>query len=103
MNDNINKIFKIIKDFENLLPWEFKKTGVIRCEQCSGSGLYNLDLMQYCNFCGGIGYVGFKKIDGKHVCRTCSGSGCGKCGRTGLVDWVEHAEGKDIIGNEKYI
>lgn len=100
-----NRILTVIKDFENLFPDEFMKCDIKRCGHCGGTGLKNKHCLdEFCTLCGGIGYRGFEKIQGDFVCRTCNGSGCGKCNNLGIVDWVAHANGSDIMKKgEKYI
>jgi len=58
--------------------------------------------MVFCSMCGGIGYRGFKKIEGNFVCRACNGYGCRRCNQ-GIVDWITHANGKDMIGDNKHL
>ena len=98
-----NIIFKVIKNFENMFFDEFQKCGISRCENCGGTGFKSVSQMSFCNFCGGIGYKGFKKITGEFVCRTCNGGGCNSCDHKGTVDWIVHANGSDMIGDDKYI
>lgn len=94
-----NRIFKVIKDFEILFPDEFEKCGITKCGHCNGTGLsssYNVHSL--CSNCGGMGYIGFKKLNGEFVCRTCNGYGCYKCNNKGTVDWITHANGRDHPG-----
>ncbi len=98
-----NIIFKVIKNFENMFFDEFQKCGISRCENCGGTGFKNISQMTFCNFCGGVGYKGFKKITGEFVCRSCNGGGCNRCNNKGTVDWIVHANGSDMIGDDKYI
>jgi RecJ-like exonuclease len=98
-----NIIFKTIKNFENMFFDEFQKCGILRCVNCKGTGFNNRYQMTFCNFCGGVGYIGFEKLVGEFVCRTCNGGGCRKCNYKGTVDWITHANGRDIIGVDKRI
>lgn len=96
-----NKIFKTIKDFESLFPEEFEKTSIRQCGHCNGTGFSDKSLQNQCSNCGGMGYVGFKKIYGAHVCRACNAYGCTYCNNEGVVDWVTHATGADVIVDPK--
>jgi len=98
----VNRIFKIVKDFENLFPEEFKKCNIKKCGHCGGTGISNKHSLNYCVYCGGIGYTGFKKINGEFVCRSCNGFGCSLCNQKGLVDWITHLRGGDL-SKAKYI
>ena len=102
-NDKMNKIFKTIKNFEILFPEELEKCDIKKCAHCGGTGLKDTHHIIFCDFCGGIGYKGFKKIEGEFVCRTCNGYGCSRCNHKGTVDWITHANGRDTIGGRKYI
>jgi len=96
-----NRIFKIIKDFENLFPDEFRKCGINKCGHCEGTGIGNKHSMSLCTYCGGMGYRGFEKIGDEFICRGCNAYGCPKCNQTGIVDWCSHARGNDLAGYEK--
>jgi DnaJ-class molecular chaperone len=98
-----NKIFKVIKEFERMFPEELRKCDINQCGHCSGTGYNDKHQLDFCDWCGGMGYKGFKKIQGEFVCRTCNGCGCRRCDNNGIVDWVTHANGRDIIRGEKYI
>jgi len=91
-----NKIFKIIKDFEQLFPDEFNKCGIKRCGHCNATGIGDKASMSLCTNCGGMAYVGFEKIGDDFICRGCNGYGCPKCNQVGLVDWCTHARGNDL-------
>ncbi len=97
-----NRIFTVIKNFEILFPDEFEKCGIEKCGHCNATGILNKSSMVICNYCGGMGYRGFEKLDGEFVCRTCNGYGCDSCNKIGTVDWVKHANGSDITKG-KYI
>jgi len=101
--ERTNNIFKIIRNFECMFFDEFQKCGISRCEVCDGTGLKSKTQMTLCSFCGGIGYLGFEKITGEFVCRTCNGGGCDRCNKKGTVDWIAHANGRYLIGDDKYI
>ena len=94
-------IFKVIKNFEDLFFEEFQKCDIKRCGHCNGTGLRDKYSLQFCNYCGGIGYKGFKKLKGHHVCRSCNGIGCEMCKNKGTVDWTIHATGRDFPQNKK--
>lgn len=94
--DRTNKIFKVIKEFERMFPEEFSKCGIVGCGHCGSTGVSNKQALTYCPYCGGTGYIGFKKIYGEFVCRTCNGGGCDLC-HNGVVDWIVHANGGDIL------
>lgn len=101
-NDNRTRIFKIIKDFEDLFPEEFEKTNIKKCGHCGGTGLKkSTGNYYYCSICGGLGYKGFSKIQGKYVCRSCHTNGCGKCNYKGYVDWVTYIVGGDKPNKEQ--
>ncbi len=91
-----NKIFRIIKDFETLLPDEFEKCGIVKCGHCNGTGISNKHTLVICRVCGGMGYRGFEKLYGEYICRTCNGFGCDRCDKRGIVDWIKHANGNDM-------
>lgn len=91
-----NKIFQTLRNFHIMCPEEFEKTGIHSCGHCSGRGIPKQGDMRFCLNCGGIGYKGFKKLDGQFVCRSCNGSGCTKCDQNGVVDWIIHARGGDL-------
>lgn len=75
-----------------------KKCDIYKCGHCNGTGLENkFDMDAMCSYCGGFGYRGFKKIGDDFVCRNCNGYGCYLCNRRGLVDWITHANGGDIL------
>ena len=102
MDSNIqrtNKIFNVIKSFENLFREEFEKCDIKKCGHCKGTGLRSPHDVSgdHCSICGGMGYKGFKKLAGQHVCRTCNGGGCHLCNFKGTVDWTTYATGRDII------
>lgn len=101
LQNRSNKIFKVIKDFQYLFPDEFEKCGIVSCGHCNGTGLTKADLQTLCTNCGGMCYVGFKKLCGNFVCRTCNGYGCYKCNNKGTVDWITHANGRDYPGSMK--
>ena len=102
-SENANRIFKVIRDFENLFSEELEKCNINKCGHCGGSGLKDKHQLTYCTYCGGVGYVGFERIAGKFVCRACNGSGCKRCKYKGMVDWITHANGSDIMRGEKYL
>lgn len=91
-----NYLFKTIRNFQDLFPDEFAKCDIKPCGHCNGTGIVNKASLEMCNVCGGIGYRGFVKIRDQFVCRSCNGSGCSKCMDAGVVDWVSHANGKDM-------
>ena len=103
MQTRSNKIFKTIKDFEIMFPDEFKQTGIHKCDHCSGSGFEDKHQMINCSYCGGMGYKGFEQISGHFICRSCNAYGCDNCNCTGIVDWVTHANGSDLMSKGKYI
>jgi len=92
-----NHIFKTIQTFERLFPDEFEKCGIKQCGHCNATGISNKHSLEHCSNCGGMGYVGYEKLHGEHVCRSCNGYGCGMCNYNGTVDWVTHARSSDII------
>jgi DnaJ-class molecular chaperone len=101
-----NKIYGIIKNFEEFFPDELKKTNLHKCTTCDGSGLnvyINKDTgitfwdhgqEQVCLGCGGFGYS-VKELNGEYLCQKCKGLGCSKCKNTGKIDWITR-----IMGNE---
>ena len=94
---NANKIHTTIKNFEWMFPYEFEKCAIKQCSKCGKSGLTNkYDMIDYCSNCHGVGYIGFEKIYGEHICRGCNAVGCEKCEGEGIVDWITHAMGSDI-------
>jgi hypothetical protein len=95
--ERANKIYKTIKEFAELFPDEFNKCSIKSCGHCNNTGLYNKQPNIMCDNCGGMGFVGFKKLNGRYVCRSCNGYGCNMCEYNGTVDWVEHAKGSDIM------
>jgi DnaJ-class molecular chaperone len=101
--NRVNKIFQTIKEFENLFPEELEKCDLKKCGHCGGTGLRDKQQTILCDFCGGIGYKGFIKIEGHFVCRACNGYGCSRCNQKGTVDWITHARGRDTLGKDKYI
>lgn len=96
-----NRIFQAIKDFEKLFPEEFEKTNIRKCGHCNGVGFSDSSLQQQCTNCGGMGYVGYKKLMGEFVCRACNGYGCTFCEKKGTVDWISHARGSDMFPDPK--
>jgi len=98
-----NKIFKVIRDFETLFPDEFRKCGINSCGHCGGTGIADRHQLTVCVNCGGMGYKGFEKIEGDFVCRSCNGYACDICNHTGIVDWITHANGSDMIGKRMYL
>jgi len=95
-----NKIFQTIKDFDHYFHEEFEKCGIKKCGHCT-AGFRDLSLQFHCSDCGGMGYVGFKRLHGEYVCRTCNGYGCSLCDNRGTVDWVRHARSGDILPEPK--
>ena len=91
-----NGIFKAIQSFERLFPDEFETCGIYKCGHCNATGISNKHSLGHCSNCGGMGYVGFKKLYGEHICRSCNGYGCGRCNDSGTVDWISHANGSDM-------
>ena len=89
----------------------FKENNINLCKKCDGSGLDYIksydeevdifcsswDTYNYCSYCNGIGYKGFKddiQIDLLNfICRDCNGIGCEECNNTGIVDWVTNMMG----------
>ena len=98
-----NKIFNIIRNFEMMFYDEFQQCDIKRCGHCNGTGYKDKHQLDFCDICGGIGYRGFKKIEGEFVCRTCNGAGCIKCNNRGIVDWIAHANGRDTYKGEKHL
>ena len=98
-----NKIFKIIRDFARMFPEEFIKCDIKECEHCVGTGYNSRTQLDFCDWCGGVGYKGFKSLEGQFICRTCNAVGCRRCENKGIVDWITHANGADIMRGEKYI
>ena len=101
-DQRIHGIIKAIKKFESLFPEEFRKCDINRCGHCDGTGLEDKHQMIWCGWCWGVGYKGFKKIEGESICRTCNSYGCMKCEFKGTVDWIAYAIGSDI-SKGKYI
>lgn len=99
----VNKFFEVIRNFETLFPEEFEKCDIKKCGHCGATGLKDKHYTKFCDFCGGVGYTGFKKIRGDFVCRACNGYGCGRCNHNGIVDWITHANGGDTIGGDKFL
>lgn len=97
MRARANKIFETIHNFERFFPDEFEKCEIKKCGHCNGTGIANRHSLECCMYCGGIGYKGFEKIEGEFVCRTCNGYGCSVCSNRGVVDWITHANGGDLI------
>jgi len=96
-NNRTNKFINIIKSFEYYFKEEFDKCDIKKCGHCGGTGLkYKGCVDSYCEICGGMGYRGFKKLEGHFVCRNCNGGGCNLCNWNGVVDWIEHVTCKDI-------
>ena len=101
-NIRANRFFNIIKQFSIFFPDEFEKCDIKICGHCGGIGFKDkVNFSELCFNCGGIGYVGFKKIADQYVCRTCNGYGCILCNQTGVVDWISHANGRDITKNPR--
>ena len=96
ITENVNKLHLVIKDFEHYFCEEFEKTGIKRCGHCNATGLSNIHQIYFCSYCGGTGYVGYEKIKKAYTCRHCNGGGCDICEYTGMVDWVTHANGRDV-------
>ena len=96
MIDNANKLHGAIKNFEHYFPEEFVKTNISKCGHCNGTGLEDKSQIYFCWNCGGTGYVGYEKITKSYTCRYCNGSGCDICEYTGMVDWIIHANGRDV-------
>ena len=97
-----NKIFKTIQSFESLFPDEFETCGIYKCGHCNATGIKNKSSLENCTDCGGMGYVGFKKLYGHHVCRTCNGYGCRLCKHSGTVDWITHANSSDVMNDKPF-
>jgi len=93
---SLNIVHIIIKRFELLFPTEFRKTGIVKCGHCRGTGIKDFSRLEFCDYCGGIGYTGFDDKTRTYVCRRCNGSGCSFCNYSGLVDWVTYLLKKDL-------
>ena len=96
VRDNANKLHSVIKQFEHYFPEEFSKTDIHRCGHCNATGLKDKHTLEFCDYCGGTGYVGYEKVTRSYTCRGCNGAGCNHCNQTGMTDWISHANGRDI-------
>jgi hypothetical protein len=95
--NRINKIHQTIKSFSFMFPEEFEKCSIKKCGHCSGSGLKNkVDMDIFCSNCKGIGFIGFTKLYGEYICRSCNAAGCDICSKRGTVDWITHAMSSDL-------
>ena len=94
--ERLNKLYLIIYNFQEYFNEEFEKTNIKKCDKCH-SGLKNKHniIDNFCDYCGGIGYL-VEKMKGEYMCRWCRGGGCSFCAHKGTVDWVKHAMGSDI-------
>ena len=87
---SLNIVHIVVKRFELLFPTEFRKTGIVKCGHCGGTGVKDYTKvysdLEMCDFCGGVGYTGFEVDTNSYVCRGCNGSGCSFCNYSGMVD-----------------
>jgi hypothetical protein len=91
----------IIRRFAEAFPKNFELTGIKPCKRCSGEGINverngRITFWQpgnYCQDCGGIGFIGIEEVYGMYVCKQCNGSGCKYCNNKGIVDWITNAMG----------
>lgn len=103
-----DRLQAIIKNFQEALPDLFEKTELKICEKCNGAGIPvrkgNVDELtfwepgSYCKECGGIGYLGVKRIYDKYIC-SCGGKDpyCPKCNGNMVIDWITNImEGKNV-------
>ena len=93
--ERVNHLNFIISEFQRLFYEEFEKCNIKKCGHCYNGLKSKQDMTQYCDNCGGIGYV-VEKIQGEYVCRNCRGGGCRTCSFKGTVDWIQHAMSSDI-------
>lgn len=93
----VSYIFNVISEFERLFYDEFQKTSIKKCGMCHNGLKSKYDMSDYCDNCGGTGYVGIEKMLGEYVCRRCNGGGCFICKNKGVVDWITHCNGKDLV------
>lgn len=99
-----DRLFSILKNFKEAFPDNFEKSGLTPCKVCEGTGLsvnYSADKEltnwapgNYCEFCGGLGFIGFGMVYDKYLCQKCNGAGCSYCGNTGFADWIQNAMGE---------
>jgi len=94
----------IIKNFQEAFPDLFEKTELKICKKCNGAGIpikkgssdeitfWNPGT--YCDECGGIGYLGIKRIYDKYIC-SCEGKDqhCPKCKGDVVIDWISNIMG----------
>jgi len=101
--------YNVIKNFMNMKPEEYIKSGITSCDKCHGTGLGGVwesdvgergwDTYNYCDKCYGIGFIDFINkfsalSDEIFICNKCQGVGCNKCKYLGMVDWITHARGE---------
>jgi DnaJ-class molecular chaperone len=74
--------------------------GIHPCGHCNGTGLKDTNPSLPCTYCFGVGYSGFKELDGESVCPDCNSTGrfitdfnyvgrCPTCDGTGQLSWVD--------------
>ena len=72
----------------------------VTCHMCKGSGFEHKYLQQPCYFCRTTGKIKTKLLDGitTFLCPDCGWSttrvsSCKTCDSTGIVDWIQVAQG----------
>ena len=100
----LNSIFLFLKKQS---PKYFEYTGIVKCEECAGTGLYKYKYMDkndaswetnnFCEECNGVGFIGLCGEDNidemNFVCNNCNGNGCEKCKHNGVIDWISNIMG----------
>lgn len=87
-------LHRVIKEFKNYFPEEFKKTDIKECPNCKGTGLFDfthITTNEVCGWCKGVGYLEFEFLETGYVCKHCNGVGCKSCSDNGFVDWIRNA------------
>lgn len=106
-----NGFYNVIKNFMNMKPEDYVKSGIKICKDCNGTGLggvwesseggedHGWDTYNYCGICYGVGFINvdtkFEALsDTLFICNKCQGVGCIQCDYLGMVDWITHARGE---------
>lgn len=96
-----NDLHRRIKILRLKAPETFEEVGFSDCGHCNGTGLKGgRDINRPCKICLGVGFVGFKELDGEGICPDCNSTGkillyenhvetCKTCDGYGKLSWVD--------------
>ncbi len=96
-----NDLHRDIKILKDKFPEKFEAAGFSDCGHCKGTGIKGgVDINYPCKICFGVGFVGFKELQGEGICPDCNSTGkklqyqnhvteCETCDGYGKLSWVD--------------